>query len=90
VFGEHIHQPVDQRLFGADDDQVDIPVAHESEHRFAVPVIQFDEFGMRSDSRIAGGGIEPVETRRLRQLPGQRMFAAARPEQQDVHGFLSK
>ena len=42
---------------------------------------------MIRNARIAGRGVERSQPRRLRQLPGERMFAAPGPDQQDVDGF---
>jgi len=37
------------------------------------------------DARIAGGAVQLRQQRAFRQCPGQRMFAAARPHQQNLH-----
>ena len=42
--------------------------------------------GIYLDPWIAGGGIELGAAWRLCQLPAQRMFAAPRPDEQDIHG----
>ena len=47
--------------------------------------IKVDQRGVLRYARIAGRGIKCVEAGRLRQLPRQRMFAAAAAKQKDVH-----
>jgi hypothetical protein len=39
----------------------------------------------RCDARIARGGMELVELRRPGELPGERMLASARPDQEHLH-----
>jgi hypothetical protein len=50
--------------------------------------IDVDQPGMLGYAGIAGRGEQLAEQRRLRELPGERMFAAARAKQQDIHGRL--
>ena len=45
-----------------------------------------DYLRMLGDPRIARRGEQLAEALRLRELPGERMFAAAGAKQQDIHG----
>ena len=49
--------------------------------------IECGDLGMLGNARISWRGVELSTQRRLRQLPRQCMFASARPQQQDIHGF---
>ena len=86
---QRIGEPVDQRRFGTDDDQPDALFAAQGGHRVMIGQIERDQLGMLGDARIAGGRVELAavlgEQPGLRELPGQRMFASARSQQQDVH-----
>jgi hypothetical protein len=87
---QRIGQPIDQRRLRADDNQPDPVRLAESDHRGVVRRIERDQLGVLACSWISRRDIEPVvglgEQAGLRQLPGQRMFAAARAQQQDIHG----
>ena len=52
----------------------------ESEHRGRIGGCEVDERGMRRYARIARCGEELRQQRRLRELPGERMFATPRPQ----------
>jgi len=39
----------------------------------------------RGDAWIAGGGVELREARRLAELPGERVLASARADQEHLH-----
>ena len=82
AFGE----PVDQRRFRPDHDQVDVMFAAEQDHFAMVCDVQCDQLRMLGDAGIARRCIEFLERRGLRQLPRQGMFAATRTDQQDIHG----
>ena len=41
--------------------------------------------GIFCDAGVAGDCVQAIEPGRLRELPGERMFAATRTQQQDIH-----
>ena len=47
--------------------------------------IERHDLGLLRDAGIAGRAIELVGERACRDLPGQRMFAAAGTEEEDIH-----
>ncbi len=47
--------------------------------------IERHTFGVLRDAGIAGCAIELLHQRACRHFPGQRMFAAAGAEQEDIH-----
>ena len=51
--------------------------------------IEIDAFGAVGYAGVAGRGVELGQPFGLRELPGQRMFAASRTQQQDDHGRTS-
>jgi len=42
----------------------------------------------RGNTRIAGRGVEGREQWRLGELPGERVLASARPDQEHFHGSI--
>ena len=90
---QRIRQAIDERRFGPDHDQADRALGAEGDHGAVVGEVEQDQLGMLRHARIARGRKElsavPLvvfaEQAGLRQLPGQRMFASARSQQQDVH-----
>ena len=83
---QRIGQPVDQRRFGADHDEVDGVLFAKPDHCPVVGRIEGDALGILCDARVARCRPQLVAMRRLRQFPRQRMFAPAAPEQKDIHG----
>ena len=47
--------------------------------------IERDQFRFLGDARIARRGVELRQHRRRRELPGQRMLAAAGPDEKNIH-----
>ena len=78
-------QAVDQRRFGADHDEADGMLRAEIDHRAMIGQRHVVASRMLGDSGVAGDRMQAIEARRLRELPGERMFAAPGPQQQDVH-----
>ena len=74
-----------QRRLRPDHNQVDRLVAAEIDDCRMVGDIERHAFGVLGNAGIARGGIEPGQQRRRRQFPGQRMLAAARADEEDVH-----
>ncbi len=74
-----------QRLFGADDGQVDLFLLHETHEplelvRFDVDVDAFDR-----GAGVPRRAIDALGARRLRQFPDQSVFAAAFADDEDLH-----
>jgi hypothetical protein len=69
----------------ADHDEVDMGAAAERDHRAVVAWIDGDALRQAADSGISRRRVELGEERRGGQRPRQRMFAAARPDQEHVH-----
>ena len=59
--------------------------AAECDHRRMVGRIERDQFAFLRDAGIARRAVELVDQRARRDLPGQRMLAAAGTEQENVH-----
>ena len=55
------------------------------DHRGVVGDVERDAFGLPRDAGIARRATEFRHQRRCRDLPGQRVFAAAGTEQENVH-----
>ena len=51
-----------------------------------IACVDVDQRGMLRNAGVARCGIKRIALRRLRELPRQRMFAATRSDQQDIHG----
>src|SRR3546814_4616747 len=82
---QSIGEPRDERGFGADDDEIDRVRLYDGEQAGDVVGGNAHAFGIRFDPRVARRGIELGAAWRLCQLPAERMFAAPRSEQQDIH-----
>ena len=82
---QRIGQAEDERQLGADHDEVDVERAREAEQALGVVGADGMAFGERGDSRIAGRSVELGQERRLRELPGERMLATPRADDQDPH-----
>ncbi len=74
-----------ERAFRADHDKVHLVGAAEGDQRRVIADVQIDDLGFLRDAGIAGRAIEPLHQRARRHLPGQRMFAPAGAEKEDVH-----
>ena len=74
-----------ERRLRADHDQIDRMALAEFDHRRMVGDIERDAFGFPRDAGIARRAPEFCQQRRGRDLPRQRVFAAAGTEQEDVH-----
>ena len=82
---QRIAEAVDQRRLGPDHHQTDAVRLAESDRGGVIGDVERHQFGVLGDAGVARRGEEPIAKRRLRELPGQRMFAPARAQQQDVH-----
>ena len=82
-----VGEPGDERRFRADDDEVDTQRAREREHAVAV----LGEDGMTAaelgDARIARCGVQLVEPRALRDLPGESVLASTRADDEHPHDY---
>ena len=70
----------------SDDHQVGGHVARQGDEAGDICDLHRRKLAMGGHARIAGGHDEALEQRRLGDLPGERVFAAARSDEQDVHG----
>ena len=82
---EIVDDPGRQRRLRADHDQIHRMALAEFDHRRMVGDIERDAFGFPRDAGIARRAPEFGQQRRGRDLPRQRVFAAAGTEQEDVH-----
>ena len=76
---------IDQRRFWPDHDKADLMGGAKIDHRPVVCHVEIGQSGKIRNSGVARRSIEGIEHRGLRQLPCQRMFAATRSDQQDIH-----
>ena len=76
----------DERRLRPDHGEVDVEAAGEAEQRLGVVGSDWMTVAQRRDSRVPGSGVEPGQTRRLRQLPRERVLATARPHEEHLHG----
>ena len=83
--GEIVDDAGDQRRFRTDHDEIDRVGPAEIDHCGMVGNVQRDAFGFPCDPGIAGRAPQFCDQRGSRDLPRQRVFAAAGPEQEDVH-----
>ena len=84
---QRIDKAVHQRLFRPDNDEADLLVATEGNGRVIVIDIKADEGGEVANPGIARRAKERVAMQRPGQLPGQRMLAPARSDEEYVHEF---
>ena len=86
---QRVGEAVDERRLGADHDEADALFADEGDDGSVIRRIEAHERRKAGDAGVARRGIERIEARRkagrLHQLPRERMFAAPRAQQQDVH-----
>ena len=79
-----------ERRLRPDHHEGDVMRAAERDHGFVVGEIERDELAVLRDAGIAGRTIKPLHQRARRNLPRQRMLAAAGTEQENVHGIRSR
>ena len=80
-----VAQAVDQWRLGADDDQVDAVFGAKRDDGGVIGDIERVALGVFGDAGIAWCRVELAQQGALRQFPGQRVFASAAAEQQDIH-----
>ena len=83
---EIIHDTGGERSLGSDHDEVDRARLAERDHVSVVGGIERDTLRLARDPGVAGGAIKLVHQGACRDLPGQRVFAPARAEDEDIHG----
>ncbi len=83
---EPVDEPHAERPLGADDGEVDLLREREGQERLDLLALEVDALRDLGAARVAGSGVELGETRRLRQLPAERVLAAAVPDDEDFHG----
>ena len=74
-----------ERRLRPDDDKVDMVGAAERDHGRMVGKIERHADRLARDAGIAGRAIERLGQRARRDLPGQRVFAAAGAKNEDIH-----
>ena len=77
--------PDDERHLGPDHDEVDRERAREREQALGVLRVHRVARPEPGDPRVAGRGVQLGEPRALRELPGERVLAPARPHDQNLH-----
>ena len=83
---EHVRDAGHERRLGADHDEVDVDAVRTSSSRpSAVVGANRVAAAERRDARVARRGVQLVEPRALRELPGERVLAPARADDEDVH-----
>src|SRR4051794_8284993 len=82
---ELVRDACDKRRLGADDDEVDLVLAAEAEQ--ALDVVHADRVAAaeRRDPRISRRRMQLRQPLALRDLPRERVLAAARPQDQHLH-----
>ena len=80
-----IGDPGDERGLGTDDDQVDGLGVGQSDDGFDIAGVDRMAGRPARDPGIAGGGDQRGAAWRLRKPLRERIFAAPRPEQQELH-----
>ena len=86
VVSECVRDARDEGRFRADHRQVHVEAAGEAEQRLGIFGPHRMAVADVAVARISGRGMERCETRRLRQLPRERVLATARPNQEHLHG----
>ena len=76
----------DERRLRPDHGEVDVEAAGETQQRLGVLGPHRMAVAEGRDPGIPGRGVQCGQTRRLRQLPRQRMLATARPDEEHLHG----
>ena len=74
-----------ERQLGPDHDEVDVERAREAEEPLRVLRPNRMTLGNRGDPRVSGCGVQLRQRRRPRKLPGKRMFATARADDEYPH-----
>ena len=82
--GEIVNQAGDERRLRTDDDELDGVGAAELADRESVADVECDQVGALGNAGVAGRRVKPGEMGRLGDLPGECMFASARPDEEDV------
>ena len=82
---EIVDDPRRDRRVRADHDKIHRVGPAEIDHRGVIGNVERDAFGLARDPGIAGRAPQFCDQRGSRDLPRQRVFAAAGPEQEDVH-----
>ena len=83
---ERVGNAVDERLLGTHHDDVGIDLTGEARHGGGIVGVDGDApLAHRGDARIAGGGDDLVDRRRVVERPGQRVGASVAAENEDAH-----
>ena len=82
---EIITQSRDQRRLRTDDDQLDALVATKRDDDVVIGRIDRDALGDLGNSGITGRAVELGQQRACAQRPGERVLAAARADEEDIH-----
>src|SRR5262249_14557637 len=79
-----------ERRLGADHYEVNAMRLAERGNRGVIGEVERHQLAFPGDAGIAGSAIEPIDQRARRELPGERVLAPARAEEEDVHGMRSR
>jgi hypothetical protein len=83
---QDVRQAKGQGRFWADHDQVRLDLEGELDQPIDIVGGHIETRADRVHAGIAGRGMHHVHKRRLGHLPGQGVFAAARSDEENVHG----
>ena len=82
---ELVGYPRDEWRLGADHNQVDLERRAQSQQTLDIDRPKWMAVAEARDPGVARRCMELLEPRALGQFPGERVLAAARPHQQDLH-----
>jgi hypothetical protein len=82
---ERVGKSCHERCLGAHDHEVDLELPAKPEQAFAVLGADSVTLPEAGDPRVARSRVQPLETWALRELPGERVLATARADDQDPH-----
>ena len=86
VSAQLVGDPRDERRLRADHGEVDVEAAREAEQSLAVLGADRMAVAEPGDSGVARRGVQRRQPRRLGELPGERMLASTRADQEHLHG----
>ncbi len=83
--GQTVGQTGGQSHFGSDHDQVGLDLSRQGGKAVGVVGLDGAKLAQLLDAGVAGRGDQARDQRRLGDLPGQGVFAAARSDEKNVH-----
>jgi len=82
---KHVGQPEHERKLRPDHDEVHLEGTREPEQTLSIVRPNRVTVSQSGDPGVSGRGMQLRQRRRLRQLPGKRMLATSRPDDEDSH-----